>query len=119
MSRRAPFLGAALALVLLGCGSGAPPYAECVDDLDCGEPSDACYEVRLGRTDGTEATGAFCSATCASDAECPEGGACIALAGDPTGTFFCADRCVTAADCYAPFACTTIEGVAAMQVCLP
>lgn len=107
-------------LLLTACGSGAPPYAECVDDLDCDAPSMACYAVRLTRSDGSEGDGAFCSADCTSDADCPEGGVCLSLEGDPSGRFFCVDRCTGSGDCYAPFVCTAVEGDASsMQVCLP
>ena len=110
----------ALALLLAACGAGAPPYAECVDELDCPAPSDACYELRFTRSDGTEAEGRMCSLACASDADCPEGGACVALAGDPSSTFFCAQRCEASADCYAGFACTAVDGAdRSMRLCLP
>ena len=109
-----------LLLALAGCGSGAPPYAECVDELDCPAPSDGCYQLRFTRTDGTEADGNMCSATCASDAECPEEGACVALDGDPETRFFGAARCATSSDCYAGFACTMVEGAdGVMRLCLP
>ena len=110
----------ALALLLLtACGSSSPPYAACVDDLDCPAPSEACYRLRYTRDDGSEADGRMCSAGCASDADCPEGGACLALADDPTGTFFCAQRCEASADCYAGLACTMVDGTQTMRVCLP
>jgi hypothetical protein len=104
-------------LSLAGCGSGAPPYAACVDDLDCGAPSDACYRLLFTRSDGTEADGSLCSVACASDADCPEGGACVALGEDPT--FFCASPCAVSSDCYAGFACTMVSGDRTMQLCLP
>lgn len=104
---------------LASCGSGAPPYAVCVDDLDCSAPSDACYALRFTRSDGTDAEGAFCSATCARDEDCPEDGVCVALEGDPSERFFCAARCASAMDCYAGLACTEVEGAAAMRLCLP
>ncbi|HJL17000.1 MAG TPA: hypothetical protein RMH99_15150 [Sandaracinaceae bacterium LLY-WYZ-13_1] len=108
------------ALALTGCGAGAPTYAACTDDLDCSEPSDACYRLRFTRTDGTEADGRLCSLGCASDADCPEGGACVALDGDPEARFFCAARCETSTDCYAGFACTRVEGAdRTMQLCFP
>lgn len=109
----------ALALLLAGCGTSSPPYAACVDDLDCPAPSDACYRLRFTRSDGTEADGRMCSAGCATDADCPEGGVCLALEGDPGETFFCAQRCEVSAHCYAGLACTMVDGERTMQVCLP
>jgi hypothetical protein len=120
---RGRFARAALAAVVAlaaGCGSGAPPYAACTDDLDCPAPSDACYRLRFTRSDGAEADGRLCSAACVGDEDCPLGGACVALEGDPAGTFFCAQRCAVSADCYAGFACTAVEGAErTMQLCLP
>lgn len=117
MSARVALL---LSLGLAACGSGAPPYAGCVDDLDCPAPSDGCYRLLFTRSDGTEADGRLCSLGCASDAECPEEGACVALAGDPGATFFCAQRCAASADCYAGFACTAVDGAdRSMRLCLP
>jgi hypothetical protein len=117
---RAPALAIAALALAAGCGSGAPPYAACVDELDCPAPSDACYRLRFTRSDGAEADGRLCSLTCASDEDCPEGGACVALEGDPENTYFCAQRCGASADCYAGFACTMVEGAdRTMQLCLP
>lgn len=107
-----------LALVLASCAS-AGPYARCGGDAHCA--SGQCTEVSLTRTDGTTATGAFCSSACQGDADCPEGGACIALAHDPTATFFCARRCTTASDCSDGLSCTTLSpGTGEMlSACLP
>ena len=102
---------------LVGCGAGAPPYAECTDDLDCDAPSDGCYRLLFTRSDGLEADGNLCTLGCASDADCPEGGACIALGADPT--FFCAAPCAASSDCYAGFTCTMVDGDRTMQLCLP
>lgn len=111
---------ASLAVLLsTACGSSSPPYAACVDDLDCPAPSDGCYRLRFTRDDGTEADGAMCSAGCATDDDCPEDGACLALEGDPTATFFCAQRCAVSGDCYAGSACTMVDGERTMDVCLP
>lgn len=110
----------AMTLALSACGSSSPPYAACVDDLDCPAPSDACYRLLFTRSDGSEADGRMCSAGCATDADCPEGGACLALEGDGAERFFCAQRCAVSADCYAGFACTEVEGAdRTMRACLP
>lgn len=102
---------------MTGCGAGAPPYAECVDDLDC---PNTCYRLLFTRSDGTEATGQFCSNACEGDADCPEGGACIGLEGDPADSLFCVARCETSADCYVGLACTQLEGAAELErACLP
>lgn len=115
---RALALGSLLALGA-GCGSDSPPYASCVDGADCPLPSDGCYALRFTRSDGTEGEGSMCSATCQSDADCPEEGACLALDGDAEGRFFCSARCVGSSDCYAGFVCTVVEGAEVMRVCLP
>jgi len=113
-------LVAAALMVAAGCGANAPTYAGCGDDLDCGRAEDRCTRVLFTRSDGTEGDGALCTPACASDADCPEGGACVALEGDPTETFFCASRCAASADCYAGFACTEVEGAdRTMRLCLP
>jgi hypothetical protein len=110
----------AFAFALSGCSPAAPPYAVCGDGLECEAPSDACYRVTLTRSDGTVGEARVCSLACTSDDECPDGGACLALEGDPTQTFFCVERCATSSECYAGLACTTVEGAAGtMRACLP
>jgi hypothetical protein len=104
----------------IGCGTNAPTYAACDYAEDCPAPSDGCYRLLFTRSDGTEADGNLCTLSCASDDDCPDDGACLALDGDPAETFFCAQRCVDSMECFSGFRCTTIEGApAAMQVCLP
>ena len=113
MSRVVP-----LALLLLGCGAGAPTYAGCEDDLDCSDPNDTCYRLLFDRTDGTSAEGNLCSRGCAEDLDCPLDSVCASLAGDPSMTAFCAQRCSSASDCYADFACTEVEAMD-LTLCLP
>ena len=114
MSRRlAPAL-----LLLASCGAGAPTYAACEDDLDCSDPSDACYRLLFDRSDGTSADGNLCSRPCAEDLDCPLSAVCVALAGDPSSTRFCAAACSVSADCYAGFACTRVEAMD-LSLCLP
>jgi hypothetical protein len=105
-------------LVLTGCAS-APPYARCGGDVACA--MGACTEVSYTRDDGSSAEGSFCSSTCATDADCPDEGACIALDHDPTHTFFCVARCTAAGDCYAGLACTSVVAPGGMGfgACLP
>jgi hypothetical protein len=111
-------LGLALLGVLLASCASAGPYARCGGDAHCS--TGQCTEVSLTRTDGTTATGAFCSAACQADTDCPAGGACIALAHDPTATFFCAQRCASAGDCDG-LACTTLATTTGetLSTCLP
>lgn len=107
----------ALAFVAIGCAS-SPPYARC-GDTPCA--MGGCYAISITRSDGTEATGSFCTNECATDADCPDEGACIALEHDSRMTYFCVDRCTGSSDCYAGLACTelTVAGSPALSACLP
>ncbi len=107
----------AIVLNLAGCAS-SPPYARC-GDTPCA--MGGCFEVSITRSDGSEASGSFCTNECARDDECPDGGACVALEHDGTMTFFCVDRCTGSRDCYAGLACTelTASGAPALSACLP
>ncbi len=106
------------ACALLGCAS-SPPYASCGGDTPCA--MGGCYAVSLTRSDGTESSGSFCTNECSTDADCPDGGACVALEHDSGMTYFCVDRCASASDCYAGLACTdlTVAGSPALSACLP
>jgi len=112
------WLGALVAVALVGCGAGAPTFAGCADDLDCADAADTCYRLRFTRSDGSDADGNLCTRACATDADCGSNALCIALEGDPSGTFFCAARCEVSADCYADFVCTPLDGASA-AACLP
>jgi hypothetical protein len=109
-----------LALSSGGCTGGLPAYAPCEDGRGCDDPAQACYELRLTRSDGSEATGRLCSQRCASDADCPEGGACLSLEGDPEGRLLCLARCEGPEGCYQGLRCTEVTGASAtMAACLP
>lgn len=110
--------GALLALALVGCGSGSPTFASCVDDVDCADPADACYRLRFTRSDGSAADGTLCTRECVSDADCGPDALCIGLDGDPSGAFFCAARCEASGDCFADFVCTPLDGTTG-AACLP
>ena len=114
--RSAPAL--LVALLVTSCGAGAPTYADCVDELDCADRADTCFRLLFDRSDATVGDGNLCTRECAADADCPGDGVCIALAGDPTATFFCASPCAASADCYAGFACTSV-GSMDTALCLP
>lgn len=112
-------LSAAL-LVLCACGTDAPPYAGCTEGDDCGDGSDGCYSVMVDRSDGTEETGALCTRRCETDADCPDDGVCLALAGDSSGTQVCWATCDVALDCYAGLRCTGVDGAPGVaSICLP
>jgi hypothetical protein len=107
-----------LALLALGCAS-APPYARCGGDVSCAMGT--CSSISFTRTDGTNASGSFCTSECLMDADCPDEGACIALGHDPSRTFFCVKRCTTSSDCTSGLACTTLtanDGTS-FGACLP
>lgn len=108
----------ALWLLILGACASTPMYAPCDESRDCEGPADRCYRLRFTRTDGTEGDGTLCSKRCDADADCPGGGTCLALAGDPEGTFICFEPC--AGDvCYEGHACTAVDGASTDAICLP
>jgi len=109
--------GLLLASGLTACAS-APMYAPCDESRDCESPADRCYRLRFARSDGTEGDGTLCSKRCAADDDCPGGGRCLALAGDPARTFLCFEPC-RSDTCYVGHACTAIVGAEADAVCLP
>ena len=112
--------GFLLALFAAACSGGnVPPYAECSSNGDCAGPSDGCYEVLYTRDDGTAAGGPFCTLQCAGDEDCPDGGTCLALVGDPERRFICFDRCADSADCFSGLTCTMTAGGTATPACLP
>lgn len=116
-----PSLWAALAATLLAgaCTGGIPVYSPCDDGSDCEAPATGCYELLISRSDGSEAAGTFCSRDCETDADCPSGGTCLALAGDPEARFLCMALCTEAAHCYDGLRCTPVDGVSGADICLP
>ena len=74
---------------------------------------------RVSLGDGTSAEGRTCTTTCGRDASCPSGGRCLALAGDPSGTFLCFAPCETSMDCFEGHACTETTGGDGSKICLP
>lgn len=123
MARRALTFAALLAATLLapGCGDDSPAYAPCGGSDGCkGKQTDGCYRILLTRSDGSEGDGKLCTLECESDADCPDGGACLAFDADAERTFLCYERCEEPGDCYQGFRCTTVEAPdAADRVCLP
>jgi hypothetical protein len=109
---------AALLVLLLAACASSPPYARC-GDTPCA--MGGCYAVSLTRSDGSSSNGSFCTNECATDDDCVDGGACVALEHDREMTFFCVDRCAMTSDCYAGLACTelTVAGAPALSACLP
>ncbi len=95
-----------LVLFLASACASAPPYARCDGNTSCAMGS--CTELSFTRSDGTNAHGSFCTNECHADADCPDEGACLELAHDPTRTFFCVKRCATSTDCSSPLACTNV-----------
>ncbi len=107
-------------MVLSACSGDAPMYASCGDGVECDAPADGCWHVDLVRTDGSTGEGALCTARCESDSDCPGDAACLALEGDPEGTFLCWSRCAAPEDCYVRLRCTEVEGAAGVErICLP
>ena len=108
--------------LLAGCSS-TPLYAPCDEGSECEGPADGCYRLLFERSDGSEGDGTLCSRGCASDADCRDG-ACLALEGDPDGTFLCFEACgegTPAAErgCYDGHTCTPVTGASVDAVCLP
>ncbi len=108
----------ALTALLIGCADD-PLYGPCESASDCADPADGCYELRYARSDGTDVTGRTCTVSCGRDASCPSGGRCLALAGDPSGTFLCFAPCETSMDCFEGHACTETTGGDGSKICLP
>ena len=107
--------------LLAGCAS-APPFATCGGQLGCAGSD--CVELLYTRLDGSEGGGAFCTASCLSDADC-EGldgavdAVCITLDVEAPLRYLCAPRCSAPSDCYAGLACTETDAAAVGSVCLP
>ncbi|NOY91737.1 MAG: hypothetical protein GXP55_11125 [Deltaproteobacteria bacterium] len=105
--------------MVAACGDMAPPYARCGGSDDCNSEADTCYRLRFQRGDGTEADGRFCSQGCDAETLCPEGGVCLALTADASGTMICYAPCDVAEDCYAGLRCTPVDGADVASVCMP
>ena len=92
----------AIASLVAACSSEGDYYSRCDSTSDCNSNL-ACYTVafEVGR-DGT-----MCSDSCVDDNDCPFGGACYELIGDPIeGQRICYDRCIAARnDCAIGFEC--------------
>ncbi len=108
---------ALLCLGALGCSPTDGWYEDCDSSSAC-VGSTVC--VRVAFEEGR--TGRMCSAQCERHADCPFGGACYELVGDPQpGLRYCYARCVDELDCAPGFTCadaqmgdTTVDGI-----CLP
>lgn len=63
--------------------------------------------------------GAMCTAGCESDADCPYGGLCFGLVGDPVDQRVCFERCDLT--CAPGFVCADAEmdGMVVAGICLP
>jgi hypothetical protein len=105
---------------LLGCAADGPPFTRCAGGEECAAPADGCYELRITRSDGSEATGRQCTLRCAGDQDCPDASVCLVLEGDPTSTPLCLATCALPSDCFAGSRCTDVDGpLEVMSVCLP
>jgi len=112
----------ALGLAALGCGGAdRVVYQTCEETGECLAPADACWAVEFLRVDDTRGSGAFCSLSCQTNADCPAGGVCMALAGDPNETYLCYAVCGAEQQCPAGLLCTPLEGdgVGSDDACLP
>ena len=110
------------ALAALGCGGGdIAVYETCEASEGCAAPADACWAVDFLRVDDTRGTGAFCSLRCETNADCPGGGVCMALAGDLSETYLCYATCGAEEACPSGLRCTPLqgEGVGSDDACLP
>ncbi len=116
--RRGLGLRSLLFALALGACASAPMYAPCDDSRDCDEPADRCYRLRFTRSDGTDGDGTLCSKRCDADEDCPGGGTCLALAGDPDANFLCFEAC-GGDTCFAGHVCTAVDGAMTAAVCLP
>ncbi len=112
----------ALALVFglaSGCSNGADKgfYELCSDGECMGGTSCDTIAWERGRD------GAMCTADCESDADCPFGGACFGLVGDPVDQKVCFARCDVDRDCAGGggYVCADaeLEGSVVAGICLP
>lgn len=111
-------LAFAFSLLAFGCFTNddrAGIYESCGDD-SC-QSGLTCYTVafEVGRD------GAMCTDNCETDADCPFGGACFGLVGDPVEQRVCFERCDFDDDCPRNFLCANAEymGEVVDGICLP
>ncbi len=129
---RSTILGSTLVLAafsLSACGgdddSGGHPtplYAACATTTECGAPADTC--ITIAWEPGRD--GAMCSLYCdnagVASPDCPSGGSCWELVGDPVpGTRICYESCTSDTDCPLDFTCANAEmdGTIVDHICLP
>lgn len=122
--RRFHWFLAALALPLFASGcivvsDDAPRldwYDVCGYDSDCPLSSDGCFDVTVDYG-SVVITDAICTGYCRADYDCPFGGACLSLSGEPA---ICYQRCDRDYDCAPGFACLqTDDGTFLDYICLP
>lgn len=113
---------ATLACAAFGCivqedREFADLYEACVRTSDCYREADGCFLVALDAVRKDR----MCSRYCEVDADCPGGGACFALEGDPSDARICFARCRRDADCELGFVCAVaLEGQTAVDdICVP
>ncbi|HJK93233.1 MAG TPA: hypothetical protein RMH85_33180 [Polyangiaceae bacterium LLY-WYZ-15_(1-7)] len=117
--RRHLFAFALFALApLAGCfgDDDAGYYQSCADGEQCLSDT-TCFTVAFER----DRDGAMCTANCETDADCPFGGACFGLVGDPVEQRVCFERCRDDRDCPPEFLCANAErdGEIVDAICLP
>jgi hypothetical protein len=104
-------------------GTLAPLYASCTSVAQCAMPADSCITIAWepGR-DGAMCS-LYCDAVGVGSPDCPGGGSCWELVGDPVpGTRICYDRCDPDVGCPRPgFTCANaeMEGMVVDYICLP
>lgn len=112
-----PALALVAAVAGAGCDDPLPIYApNCVED---GCESGTCY--RYAST--ASSSDSFCTAECVTDAECPFGGYCFEIDGDPNMTRACFAACSNDFDCEDGWLCTEAidadTGMPRGNICLP
>ena len=111
-------LAALFSVLAMGCFSNDDRvgiYESCASD-PC-QAGLTCYTVAFeaGRT------GSMCTDQCEVTADCPFGGACFGLVGDPVEQRVCFERCDVDFDCPRNFICANAEymGEIIDGICLP
>lgn len=122
-------MGNAVLLVLGGCveesSTKANVYERCRETVDCEMDTGISHTCTTVTTD-TGRRGEMCTPGCASDAECPSGGACLTggVRRDDGGTSMipvCYMRCADDFSCPYGFACEdeAVGGMGAGRICVP